>query len=60
MKDISSKHDNFLADAVKAKDQRLGYLDGLRFGLGFFMAGLITTVILGGLSWAVIVSLHLH
>jgi hypothetical protein len=59
MKDIT-KHDNFLADAIKPKVPRLGYLDGLRFGLGFFMAGLITAVFLGGLTWAIIVTMHLH
>jgi hypothetical protein len=54
-KDTSVKHDNFLADAVKpARSKHIGYLDGFRFGFGFFTAGLLVTLILAGLSWAMV------
>ncbi|MDB5178706.1 MAG: hypothetical protein JWN01_649 [Patescibacteria group bacterium] len=53
-------HDNFLADAVKPRHQPLGYLDGFRFGFGFFIAGLLVMLIVGGLSWGVILLLHLR
>ncbi len=60
-KDLTSKHDNFLADAIRPpRGQRLGYLDGFRFGLGFFIAGLFITLIVAGLGWAAIVLLHLQ
>jgi hypothetical protein len=60
MKDITSKHDNFLADTIKPRGRRLGYLDGFRFGFGFFIAGLLIAVILAGLTWALIVAFKLH
>lgn len=56
------KHDNFLADAIKPPkpNQRVGYLDGFRFGFGFFIAGLLITISLAGLAWGVVLLLHLH
>jgi hypothetical protein len=35
-------------------------MDGLRFGLGFFMAGIIWCILLGGLAWGIIAGLKLH
>ena len=58
------KHDHFLADAIKPPKARpttrVGYLDGFRFGLGFFVANLLALVVLGGLTCAIIFALHLH
>ena len=60
-KTSTTKHDNFLADAInKPRERSLGYLDGFRFGFGFFMAGLFAALILGGLTWGVVALLHLH
>jgi hypothetical protein len=60
MKDLH-KHDNFLADAIKIPRQRqLGYLDGFRFGIGFFVSGLLIALVLGGLTWGAIVLLHIQ
>lgn len=56
----STKPDHFLADAVKAKTSRVSYSDGFRFGFGFFVAGVLVTLILGGLSWAAYGLMHLH
>ncbi|HEX3082075.1 MAG TPA: hypothetical protein VHQ86_02375 [Candidatus Saccharimonadia bacterium] len=55
MKDFNPKHDNFLADAVHTKQRHLGYMDGFRFGFGFFVAGLVIALILAGLAWAIMV-----
>lgn len=46
-----SKHDHFLADAVKPRSNSLGYLDGFRFGVGFFVSGLLLVLITAGLAW---------
>ena len=54
------KHDNFLADAINSKDKRVGYTDGFRFGFGFFVAGLLVTLLVGGIAWGVILALNLH
>jgi hypothetical protein len=59
-KDSITKPDNFLADTVNAKRRRFGYVDGFRFGLGFFVAGLLLTVIVGGLAWALVAYGHVH
>ena len=45
---------NFLADAVGSRDRNISYTDGFRFGLGFMLAVLFITLILGGLTWAAI------
>jgi len=60
------KPDKFLLDAVRPKHHRpphpgaLTYVDGFRFGFGFFIAGLVLMLILGALAWAAAVLLHLH
>jgi hypothetical protein len=55
-----AKHDNFLADAIIDRDQRvLGYLDGFRFGVGFFVAGVLLSLILGVLTWGLVAALRL-
>jgi hypothetical protein len=52
--------DNFLAEAVHGKDRtRIGYVDGFRFGFGFFIAGLLIALILGGGAWAAVILLHI-
>jgi hypothetical protein len=58
------KSDTFLVDAIgpksKVKPQGgLSYVDGFRFGFGFFIAGLLITTILGGCVWAAILLLHI-
>jgi hypothetical protein len=54
------KPDNFLAEALRPRSSRIvGYLDGFRFGFGFFIAGLLISVILGGLAWGLIAALQL-
>jgi hypothetical protein len=53
------KHDNFLADSIKPRLRNLGYMDGFRFGFGFFIAGLVIILVIGGLAWAAISFLHL-
>jgi hypothetical protein len=55
-----TNHDNFLADAVRPKHKQLGYFDGFKFGVGFFIAGLFIALILAGLTYGVILALHLH
>jgi hypothetical protein len=54
------KHDTFLADSIKPRPtlKRLGYLDGFRFGFGFFISGLLIILVIGGVSWAAILLLH--
>lgn len=55
------KHDNFLADAINAKDnKRTGYVDGFRFGFGFFIAGLFVALLVSGLTWGIVVAFNLH
>lgn len=59
------KHDNFLVDAVKPKPRPprpggLTYADGFRFGFGFFIAALVVSILLGGISWAAVALLHLN
>ena len=55
-----AKHDNFLADAIKPQQKRLGYMDGFRFGFGFFISGLFITVVLAALAWGIMLALHLN
>ena len=52
--------DNFLADAIKPRFKRLSYGDGFRFGIGFITAQLFAALIVGGLTWALIVAFKLH
>ena len=56
------KHDNFLADAVKPSrpDKHIGYFDGFRFGLGFFVSGLLVAIVLGGLTWGIMYAMQAH
>jgi len=56
----AAKPDHFLADAIKAKSQKVSYGDGFRFGFGFFIAGLLITVIVSGLAWGAYALMHLH
>jgi hypothetical protein len=56
----AAKPDHFLADAIKAKTPRVSYTEGFRFGFGFFVAGLLVSIILGGLSWGAYTLMHLH
>jgi len=60
MKDIMSKHDTFLADSVKPRRRGVSYTDGFRFGFGFFISGLVVSLILAGLTWAIIAIFHIH
>lgn len=56
----ASRHDNFLADAIRPRSaSRLSYMDGFRFGFGFFIAGLLVLIVLGGLTWAFVSALNL-
>jgi hypothetical protein len=54
------KRDNFLADAVGPRAFRVTYGDGFRFGLGFAIAIMLITLVLGGLTWAAILWLPWH
>jgi hypothetical protein len=54
------KRDNFLADAVAPRQKGVSYLDGFRFGFGFFIALLLVGLIVAGISWGVIVALNIH
>jgi len=59
---MARKPDTFLIDAVKRPQPpltRLGYLDGFRFGFGFFIAGLLVALILSLLSWVAWSLMHL-
>jgi hypothetical protein len=59
--DMPAKRDNFLADAVApARQKGTSYLDGFRFGFGFFIAGLLVALIVAGISWGIIVAFNLH
>jgi hypothetical protein len=62
MKTSMTKSDTFLADAVKPKPtpKHITYMDGFRFGFGFFVSGLLIALVLAGLAWAFIVVLKLH
>jgi hypothetical protein len=54
------KHDHFLVDSIKSRDHRhLSYYDGFRFGVGFFVSGLLASLIVGGLAWAIVAAFHL-
>jgi hypothetical protein len=56
-----AKQDNFLAEALSDRDQRaVGYLDGFRFGFGFFVSGILVSLLLGGLTWAVVALAHVR
>lgn len=61
-----TKPDKFLLDAVRGKARpplrpgSISYADGFRFGFGFFIAGLVVTLILGAIAWATAALLHLH
>jgi hypothetical protein len=48
-----TKHDNFLADAVK-REGRLTYMDGFRFGLGLMVAHLLVAVVVGSIACGVV------
>jgi hypothetical protein len=56
------KHDHFMVDALKPKARlrHMGYLDGFRFGFGFFVSGVLVALILGLLSAAIVAVFHLH
>jgi hypothetical protein len=56
----SPKQDNFLADVGRPKRPRLGYVDGFRFGLGFFVAGLLLIVIIGSGAWLLVTFAHVR
>lgn len=56
----SSQRENFLAQAVGPRERKITYMDGFRFGLGFIVANLLILLILGGLTWGLILGLHLH
>jgi len=53
------RHDNFLADTVKARQPHITYQDGLRFGFGFFIAGLVIALVISGLTWGIVTVFHL-
>ena len=53
------RHDNFLAHTVKARQPHITYQDGMRFGFGFFIAGLVVLLVIGGLAWGIVVAFHL-
>jgi hypothetical protein len=55
-----TKHDNFLADAVRPKHKQMGYVEGFKFGVGFFLAALFIALILAGLTFGIVVAFHLH
>lgn len=55
----TSTRENFLAEAVGARQRRLTYMDGFRLGLGFMVAVLFVVLVLGGLIWAAVALLHL-
>ena len=59
---MAKKHDNFLADAITAKETKphISYWDGFRFGVGFFLSGVVMSLILGGLAWAIVAAFHMH
>ena len=38
--------DHFLSDDFKKQEGRLGYLEGFRFGLGFFVAWALGSMVL--------------
>jgi hypothetical protein len=51
------KH-TFLTDAPAEDTAKLGYLDGFRFGFGFFIAWLLGTVILAAVIGAATLLIH--
>jgi hypothetical protein len=61
---MAAKHDSFLVDAIKPpsrdRTQRVSYLDGFRFGFGFFISGLLISIVLGAIAWGLVAALHLH
>ncbi len=48
------KRDHFLAEAVGPREFRVTYGDGFRFGMGILVAFLLVTLLLGGLTWAIV------
>jgi hypothetical protein len=57
---MTKPHDNFLAEAIAPRHKHISYQDGFRFGIGFFIAQLLTALILAGLTWGIIILFHLH
>jgi hypothetical protein len=56
------KHDNFLAEEVHLTKNRphITYMDGFRFGIGTTIGFLAVCLVLGGLSWGIILAFGLH
>ncbi|HVQ44266.1 MAG TPA: hypothetical protein VMT30_04855 [Candidatus Saccharimonadia bacterium] len=52
--------DNFLAEAVRPRGPRLTYGDGFRLGIGIITAQLLIGLLVGGLTWALMVAFKLH
>jgi hypothetical protein len=57
-----AKHDNFLAEEIHPSKApvHLSYMDGFRLGIGITVGFLAVCLVLGGLSWALIIGLHLN
>jgi hypothetical protein len=58
--DKSDKSDNFLSEAIKSTKPRFSYWDGFRFGVGFFIAGLLMTLLLSAITWGLVLALRLR
>ena len=52
----------FLADEIKPRKSKgtITYMDGFRFGFGSTIGFLLVALIVGGITAALIVGLHIH
>jgi len=45
------KNDTFLKDAVESERERVNFIDGFRFGFGFFIAWVVGLLLVGLVAW---------
>jgi len=54
----TKKSDNFLRDEIQQERSRFNYIDGFRFGFGFFIAFLLGLLLVGLVAWGLSFVIH--
>ncbi len=54
----TKKSDNFLRDEINEQRSRFNYVDGFRFGFGFFIAWLLGLLLVGLAAWGLSFIIH--
>ena len=54
----TKKSDNFLRDEIQQERSRFSYIDGFRFGFGFFISWLLGLLLVGLVAWGLSFVLH--